>query len=191
MESSFIERPHFTNGPIRNIQQHQHLMKSTPSPNRESIATQNNENIVNTASKLNILSFNCKNIKTSGPFFQEVSKKADIVLIQEHWLYHYELNLLDEIHENYKGIGKSVDSECLSVNPNNRRGYGGVAVLWSKEIDRYIKSKTEGGVRVQCVEIDISEPILIVSVYLPTKADNDRYDEYSDCLDQLYEIIQI
>ena len=97
---------------------------------------------------------------------------------------------MDEIHENYKGIEKSVDSENQSVSSNNRRGYGGVAVMWSKEIDGYIKSKTEGGVRIQCKEIDISEPILIASVYLPTKADNDRYDEYSDCLDQLFEIVQ-
>ena len=36
---------------------------------------------------LRILTFNCKNILTCGPFFNDTIKKMDICLIQEHWLF--------------------------------------------------------------------------------------------------------
>ena len=32
--------------------------------------------------------------------------------------------------------------------------------------------------------------ILCISTYLPTKVENDRYEEYSECIDQIFEIIQ-
>lgn len=141
-------------------------------------------------SKLGIVSFNCKNIKTSGPFFNEISKSTDIVLIQEHWLFDYELHLLNEIHEKFTGVGKSIDSDVINEVNYSKRGYGGVAILWSKDIDKYIKSKQDGNERIQCIEINIEHPILLISVYLPTKMKNDRYEEYSECIDQIFEIIQ-
>ena len=32
--------------------------------------------------------------------------------------------------------------------------------------------------------------ILCISTYLLTKVENDRYEEYSECIDQIFEIIQ-
>lgn len=140
--------------------------------------------------ELYILSFNCKNIKTSGPFLYEMSKAYEVILIQEHWLFDFELQLLNEIHENINGIGKAVDSDNNFEFSNLRRGYGGVAILWSQKIDKYIKPLNDGGTRIQCIEISIKNPILLISVYLPTRVENDRFEEFSDCLNQLYEIIQ-
>ena len=48
----------------------------------------------------------------------------------------------------------------------------------------------DGGTRIQCIKISINNPILLISIYLPTRVENDRFEEFSDCLDQLYEIIQ-
>ena len=70
-----------------------------------------------------ILSFNCKNIKTSGPFLYEMSKVYEVILIQEHWLFDFELQLLNEIHENINAIGKAVDSDNNFEFSNLRRGY--------------------------------------------------------------------
>jgi hypothetical protein len=38
-------------------------------------------------SETNILSFNCKNFKTIGPFIHHYSEEIDILLLQEHWLF--------------------------------------------------------------------------------------------------------
>ena len=69
-------------------------------------------------SSLRILSFNCKNVKTTAPFFKIMENRMDIILLQEHWLYHYELDLLNEIHSDFKGIGKAVDIEHQSIGKN-------------------------------------------------------------------------
>ena len=47
--------------------------------------------------EVNFLSFNCKNIKTIGPFLHHHHNKIDILLLQEHWLFDHELSLLNEV----------------------------------------------------------------------------------------------
>jgi hypothetical protein len=42
---------------------------------------------------LNILTFNCKNIKTCGLLFKELETDVDIYLLQEHWLFDCQLIL--------------------------------------------------------------------------------------------------
>jgi hypothetical protein len=59
---------------------------------------------------LRVLSFNCKNIKTCGPFFYDVLNNVDIVMLQEHWLFKCQLAWLEEIHADFTGCGKSVDN---------------------------------------------------------------------------------
>ncbi|CAC5421255.1 unnamed protein product [Mytilus coruscus] len=76
-----------------------------------------------------LLTFNCKNILTCGPFFAEATKHFDICLIQEHWLFNCQLNLLNVLNENLIGIGKSVDERDPLPPSHMPRGYGGVAIL--------------------------------------------------------------
>ena len=60
-----------------------------------------------------------------------------------------------------------------------------------KEIHHLIKPCKDGNERIQCIEFkdNNQRPLLIVSVYLPTKGCHDL-DEYIDSLDQLFEICQ-
>jgi hypothetical protein len=39
-----------------------------------------------------------------------MEKSIDIYMLQEHWLFDCQLNILQEIHQDYNGAGKSVDS---------------------------------------------------------------------------------
>ena len=49
----------------------------------------------------------------------------DIFLIQEHWLFDFQLNLLNDIHPKIYGFGKAIDSKD-SINPVSLpRGYRG------------------------------------------------------------------
>jgi hypothetical protein len=49
-----------------------------------------------------------------------------------------QLNILQEIHQDYNGAGKSVDSNDPISPYQLPRGYGGVAILWRKDLDSYI-----------------------------------------------------
>ena len=49
---------------------------------------------------LSIISFNCKNVKTSvQPINTLIFKSNDIILLQEHWLFEFQINNLGEIND--------------------------------------------------------------------------------------------
>ena len=100
-----------------------------------------------------VLSFNCKNIKTCGPFFYDVLKNVDIVMLQEHWLFKCQLAWLEEIHADFTGCGKSVDNTDPLLPSHLPRGYGGVCILWRKTIDHLVTSLEIGNNRIQAIEL--------------------------------------
>ena len=63
----------------------------------------------------------------------DLSKKADVMLIQEHWYFDCQLNKLEEVCELLTGTGKAVDTGDPRMPTQMPRGYSGVAVLWKKE----------------------------------------------------------
>ncbi|CAG2197359.1 unnamed protein product [Mytilus edulis] len=153
-----------------------------------------NNSSVNTpeSSQLHLISFNCKNIKTCGPIIHKLLQLNDLILIQEHWLFQTQIHLLGEIHENINYIGKGVDINEPLLPICMPRGYGGVAILWKKEIDHMIRPIELGSERIQCVEIrESNNPnIILTSVYLPAKGSKNHQAEYQDVIDQLYELYQ-
>ncbi|CAG2193085.1 unnamed protein product [Mytilus edulis] len=95
----------------------------------------------------------------------------DILLLQEHWLFDHELYLLDEIHTQFCGKGKAVDSDSSTCDLfiRSHRGYGGVAVIWDRTIDQYVKPLDDGNNRIQCIEKDsitnrVEETMEILSI---------------------------
>ncbi|CAC5360626.1 unnamed protein product [Mytilus coruscus] len=89
---------------------------------------------------LQTLSFNCRNVKAISPFMENFKNRMDIILLQEHWLFDHELYLIDEIHSQFCGKGKAVDSDRSTCDLliRSHRGYGGVAIIWDRAIDQYI-----------------------------------------------------
>lgn len=141
--------------------------------------------------KLKVITFNCKNIKTCGPFFKDNLENAEIILLQEHWLFTSELQLLNELHSDYIGVGKAVDRDSPLPPVQMPRGYGGVGVLWHRKIDHLVKPIEVGSERIQCVELTVQlVPILLVSVYMPCRGSSDNSMEFTDCVDQLHSIVE-
>jgi hypothetical protein len=58
------------------------------------------------------------------------------------------------LSNDYIGIGKAVDSNDPIPPIQMPRGYGGVAILWKKELDSLITSLKIGNERIQCVETE-------------------------------------
>lgn len=122
--------------------------------------------------------------------FTELEKKVDLYLIQEHWLFDCQLDLLNELHNDYIGIGKAIDSNDPIPPIQMPRGYGGVAILWRKELDSLITPTKIGNERIQCVEIEGNPNTLVVSLYLPCRGSNNHFSELCECMDQLNEILE-
>lgn len=67
--------------------------------------------------------------------FEELSKTIDVVLVQEHWYFDCQLDKISTVSDRYIGCGKAVDTGNPLLPVQMPRGYGGVAVLWRKELD--------------------------------------------------------
>ena len=137
----------------------------------------------------NIVSFNCKNMETSKYAIQKLVKTTDVILLQEHWYFDCQLNKLNAVSEDMIGTGKATDTGNPILPVQMPRGYGGTAILWQKEIDHLISPITDGGNRIQCVELQGKRPILIISVYMPCRGLKDNIEDFEDCLLQLQEIV--
>ncbi|VDI56566.1 Hypothetical predicted protein [Mytilus galloprovincialis] len=119
--------------------------------------------------------------------FKENSK---IVCLQEHWLFNFEKNSLDELFPECEWTVKSVD-ELNPIGPTQRpRGYGGVAILWREDIKHLIERLVEGSERIVCVKVNVSpKPYILMCVYMPCRGSKYVNSEFNDILDQLREII--
>ncbi|MEW8548792.1 MAG: endonuclease/exonuclease/phosphatase family protein, partial [Candidatus Thiodiazotropha sp.] len=138
---------------------------------------------------IQLTTFNCKNIRTCGPVFEKMANSEDIILIQEHWLFKCQLNLLNEINEGLIASGKSVDFFHPIPPIQIPRGYGGVAILWNKTIDHLVNDLDLGNERIKCIELYTKSPLLIVCVYMPCNGEKDSYHAYVDCIEQIHELI--
>ena len=61
--------------------------------------------------------------------------------------------MISEIHGEINYVGKGVDINDPLLPVSMPRGYGGVAVIWRKEIDHIIRQLEDGSEKIQCIEI--------------------------------------
>ena len=140
---------------------------------------------------LQIVSFNCKSIKSCSATVRDLIRQNDFVLIQEHWLFEGQLNLIGEIDANVNYAAKGVDKYDPPPPIYLPRGYGGVAIIWKMNLDSIIKTLDDGRERIQCVEVlgKDNNNLILISIYLPSTGSRDHYEEFKDTIDQLNEIV--
>ena len=98
---------------------------------------------------------NCRGMFHSEPYLNALVKSVDIILIQEHWLWPYELCKLSSYLPRFKSVGKS--DRRLTDLADFRRGCGGVGILWRESLNVDISRKTTQNHRIICIDIPLSE----------------------------------
>ena len=112
-------------------------------------------------------------------------------MLQEHWLFECQINNIGEINDSIHFAGKGVDKHNPIEPTQMPRGYGGVAILWTDNIDHLVRPLTDGSERIQCIELSLPErKLIVVSVYLPTTGGRDSLMEFQECVDQISEITE-
>ena len=61
----------------------------------------------------------------------ELCKHNDLILLQEIWLFKFELNLISTIHPEFEAYGISAIQDSDEII--NRRPYGGLAIFTRKQ----------------------------------------------------------
>ena len=78
--------------------------------------------------ELHISTWNCRGFNCSEAYLRHLSNQSDIILLQEHWLWPFEVQKLSSTIDSFPAFGVSDSRLCESSTL--RRGCGGVAILW-------------------------------------------------------------
>ena len=127
-----------------------------------------------------------ENLKTNIEYVLHLLDEADILCLQEHWMYNYEEPLINELLPNLHYNMKCTDDNDPITPCMKPRGKGGVITIWKPTVDKLITPLNDGSTRCVLVKVENHpKPIYIVNTYMPTDGSPDSYPE---ALDQVYEI---
>ena len=115
-----------------------------------------------------IATWNCRGLHNSIPYINHLtSSSVDILVLQEHWLWPFELNELQSIDSNFSYIG--VCDSRLSPKSTLTQGCGWCAIMWKNSIPATPTSSLKSD-RICGIQISIanSDPLSILRVYMPS-----------------------
>jgi len=137
---------------------------------------------------LKVTSFNVHGVKSSSNTIQDLCKKFDIILLQEHWLYPDDLSYISQLSPDFCSFSlspMSIDDRLLSGRP-----HGGVSIMWRKNLSQYANIIQYDDNRILGLELKTNSHVfLFLSVYLPYECDI-FYDDYCFYLNKIQCIIE-
>ena len=137
--------------------------------------------VSNNSNSLRLCTYNCRSLKNSLHDICTLCTTHDIVLLQEHWLLPGDLSMLNNVDNNFIGIGVSAVDTGTDILKG--RPYGGTAILYRKSFASsftVVDCCDEPRMCAVCIATN-SGPILLINVYMPTDLSDDAsYDEYVD-----------
>ena len=101
---------------------------------------------------------------------------------------------IEKRHTKHLAHGRAVDEDNPLPPTQKPRGYGGVALIYNRDLNMGIKKLQLGSNRIVAIEVCSVPPLCICNVYMPSRNSksncNDK-ENYMHCLDQLEEILNI
>ncbi|CAC5422160.1 unnamed protein product [Mytilus coruscus] len=149
--------------------------KSADSPIDNPILTESTPSPV--LSSLNLLTFNIEGFNSNKLYLETLSKRSDILFLQEHWLHSYEKHKLDEFLQDFICYTKCFDDNLLSE-----------AICIHKKFEKFVELLPDGGNRIIGIKFNTTQPFIFLSTYLPCRGNANSIDNYQEILDELSEI---
>ena len=110
-------------------------------------------------------------------YFNLLTKRADIILLQEHWLHCRESKSIQEYTENYICSIKCFDDDIVESPLERKRGHAGVTICYRKSLKNLVEVLPDGGKRVLAIRLNSQTPVVIVCVYMPSRGGNTTLDD--------------
>ena len=118
--------------------------------------------------------------------------ECDILAIQEHWLFTFQLSSIENTFVTHHAFSKAVDEDNPLPPTQKPRGFGGVALLYKKNLDLKIKKLVHGENRMVVIEVQSVPPLCVCNIYMPSrnsKGNSRSDDNFQSCLDQIEEVV--
>lgn len=116
-----------------------------------------------------MVAWNCRGFANSIPYIHKlINNGYDIIILEEHWLWPYELSSLKSVHPDFSFI--AVADKRLNPSADLSRGCGGVAILWKKRL-RASPLKLPESDRLCGLEIHLEDgdrALYILGTYMPS-----------------------
>ena len=136
------------------------------------------------SSKLTCITYNCEQ--------QKLYVECDCLLLQEHCLFNAQFDWFYKIHNDICFHGRSAmeETEIIMGKP-----YGGVAILWNRDIKNRVEPVDCHSNRICAVKIhpDNHEQIILFCVYMPSddRLRGHNLTEFIDTLKVLKQVDQL
>ena len=138
-----------------------------------------------------ITTWNCRGLSISEPYLKSISESSDIILIQEHWLWPYEMHKLSSVLCSYSANGMC--DKRLDENSALKRGCGGVGIPWKKSMNASPVPLHLSTDRICAISLKLNETnakqLAILNVYCPS-SDADM-DCFTQCVHDLEETLNL
>ena len=134
---------------------------------------------------IQLVSYNMHGFCQGNLYLNELCRDADVIFVQEHWLYPSNLHLLNNISDEFVCFGVSAMTELTGKGILSGRPFGGVAILVRSNIAKncHLVHKSERFVIVRYLDM------LLINVYMPCKSVANYTDIYCDTLNNISAII--
>ena len=139
-------------------------------------------------SEIKIRSFNCKGFKPRNyNYLRDLFKDSSILLLQEHWLFNFECDLICKIlnDASYHAKSSMNDKELLKGRP-----YGGTAIVYRNNIKAKVNPLSTSTPRLCAVSMESEDyNIVVICVYMPTDVP-EHNNEFIEVLDEISSFYQ-
>ena len=140
---------------------------------------------------LTISTWNCRGLLNAKPYLHKlVMEGSDVIVLNEHWLWPFQLKSLCDIHPDYQGYG--VSDHRLNESSTLTCGCGGVGVIWKKSLQVSPITNVQSD-RLCAIRISLSESLCVnvICAYLPSSDHcNDDFRTYVNDLASLISALE-
>jgi exonuclease III len=130
-----------------------------------------------TVDTLKICTYNMHSFNNGRSLLEYLCTTHDVILVQEHWLSSCDLYKLKTFNDKFICYGVSAMDEKLSSAILVGRPFGGVAILWKKELSNFIKTVDTDCDRYVAIQFCINNLCKFVMhcVYFPCNSNSQDY----------------
>ena len=140
--------------------------------------------------KLSICSFNCTGFKSRNyEYIRDLYSTHDILLLQETWLYEFQISDITKILPNSKcHLVSSMEAENVG---RVGRPYGGCCIVWNSQLVMTFEPLPTRSSRLCAIVAKVHGlQFVIISVYMPVDDDSEtNYEIYGDTLHEINAIV--
>ena len=105
---------------------------------------------------ITVIAWNCRGLHNSVPYVHNLTETGyDIIILEEHWLWPYELTNLKSLHLDFSYT--AVSDKRLNPSSDLTRGCGGVAIVWRTSL-RASALKLPDSDRLCGLRVELSDP---------------------------------